>query len=357
MIEAPFRVDPRIARRMAEISGSAGAAVEADVAAILQRLPSDPVDGSVVPSAAAGDIVARHGLDSSMELALLALPVARAKARPPISGYRVAAVGIEAGSGDLVLGANLEFPGTDLGTTVHAEGFVSLRARRRGRALDVLALTEAHPCAHCRQTLIESAGADGLRLIDPLGHVLGLADLYPWAFAPSALGVPPDHPATVRRPAIRLGAGDGSEPGSGGVPAEIAHVLQHAGARAHAPYSNAPSAVALRLREGIVVGAGCVESVAFNPSIEAIQAALVEVAAVRAETGEIADGWLARTPGGSIDPAPRFRAVLQAVAPGAPAHVVDWAGGEPPARGGDEPHARGGADPHARGGAEPPATA
>ena len=331
MIEVPFRADPRIARRMAELSATAGTAVEADVAAIVQGPPSDPVDGSVIPSAAAADLVTRHGLGSPRELALLALGVARTMARPPISGYRVAAVGIEAGTGDLVLGANLEFPGTDLGTTIHAEGFVSLRARRRARTLDVLAVTEAHPCAHCRQTLVESAGAGGLRLIDPLGHDLALADLYPWAFGPWALAVPPDDPATVRRPAIRVGAGNGSEPGPGDVPPEIAQVLQHAGARAHAPYSNAPSAVALRLRDGSVVGAGCVESVAFNPSIEAIQAALVEVAAIGAEPDDIVEGWLARTPGASVDPAPRFRAVLQAVAPGARAQVVGWTG-DPPAQ-------------------------
>jgi hypothetical protein len=72
-----------------------------------------------------------------------------------------------------------------------------------------------------------------------------------------------------------------------------------------------------------------VESVAFNPSIEAIQAALVEVAAVGAEPGDIVEGWLARTPDAGVDPAPRFRAVLQAVAPGARAQVVDWTGDKP----------------------------
>jgi cytidine deaminase len=331
VIDAPLRADPEIARRMASLSASTGAAVEADVAGIVQPRPDEPIDGSVIASAVAADLVARHGLNSAWELALLALPVARTMARPPISGYRVAAVGIESGTGDLLLGANLEFPGTDLGTTVHAEGFVSLRARRRGRTLDVLALTRAHPCAHCRQTLVESAGADGLRLIDPLGHVLTLADLYPWAFGPSALGSPPDDPAAVRLPPMRLDAGTRPTPGPGGVPADVARLLEDVGARAHAPYSNAPSAVALRLRDGGVVGASCVESVAFNPSIEAIQAALVEVAAVRAEPGDIVEGWLMRTTDGKVDPGPRFRAVLQAVAPDARAHVVDWAGGEPPA--------------------------
>lgn len=316
MIDAPFRADPAIARRMDALAARVGAAVEADVASLVGRPLADPTSGSTIPAAAVADLVGRHGLDSARQLALLALPVARALARPPISGYRVAAVGIESGSGDLLLGANLEFPGTELGTTIHAEGFVALRARRRGTTLETLALSEAHPCAHCRQTLIESAGADGLRLIDTLGHVLAITDLYPWAFRPSALGIAPDDPATVRLPGLRVGGGS--------VPPEIARELEAAGAWAHAPYSGAPSAVALRLRDGTMVGAGCVESVAFNPSIEAIQAALVEVAAVRAEPGDIVEGWLARTPGGSVDPAPRFLAVLRAVAPAARAVVLDW---------------------------------
>lgn len=332
MIDVAFRADPEVARRMDALAARVGATAEADITELVQRRPADAIDGSTIPSAAVADLMGRHGLDAAWELALLALPVARTMARPPISGYRVAAVGIESGSGDLVLGANLEFPGTELGTTIHAEGFVSLRARRRGRTLETLALPEAHPCAHCRQTLIESADADGLRLVDTLGHVLAITDLYPWAFRPSALGVAADDPAAVRVPGLRLAAGVAGTAGAGaaaGVPAEIARVLEDAGARAHAPYSLAPSAVALRLRDGTVVGAGCVESVAFNPSIEAIQAALVEVAAVRSDPADIVQGWLARTPGGSVDPGPRFLSVLRAVAPAARAEVLEWGPGIP----------------------------
>jgi len=332
VIDAPSRADPAIARRLAALEAQVGTAVEADVAAWVGRRPARSIDGSTIPAAAVADLVERHGLDTERELALLALPVARAMARPPISGYRVAAVGIEAGSGDLLLGANLEFLGTELGTTIHAEGFVCLRARRRGTTLDTLAVSEAHPCAHCRQALIEAAGADALRLIDPLGNVLALTDLYPWAFRPAALGMAPDDPAAVRRPGLRVATVASAADLGGGVPLQIARELEDAGARAHAPYSGVPSAVALRLRDGTVVGAGCVESVAFNPSIEAIQAALVEVAAVRAEPGDIVEGWLARTPGGSVDPAPRFESVLRAVAPSARAKVVDWAASEQPAR-------------------------
>ena len=292
-------------------------AVAADVRAIVERRASEPLDASVVPAAAAEELVRRHGLGSLEELALLALPAARAMSAAPISGYRIAAVGVETG-GDLVLGANLEFPGTELGTTVHAEGFVPLRVRRRGRRLAVLALGAARPCAHCRQTLAERADAAALQLIDLDGNRRSLDDLYPLTFRPSALGVPEDDGVTVRWPGLAIDAA--------AAPPDIAAALLETGERAHAPYSQAPSAVALRLVDGWVVAAGCVESVAFNPTISAAQAALVELAAARAPGVDVAGAWLAKRAGAAVDPEPGFRALVGAVAPGAGVRVVEWRG-------------------------------
>lgn len=319
MIEAPFRADETVARRMAELSTRVGSAVEAEVHALVEAPGANPLDGSTVNATAVADLVERHGLASERELALLALPVARAMARPPISGYRVGAVGIERESGALVLGANLEVPGADLGSTVHAEGFVAVRARRRSATLETLAVYEAHPCAHCRQTLAESAASDDLGIIDPLGHELGLAELYPWPFQPHALGVEGDRAGAAPWPDLALLADD--------VPADVADLLQEVGSRAHAPYSGAPSAVAFQLRDGRLLAAAAFESVAFNPSITALQAALVELVAARAVPDDIARAWLARTAAGSIDPAPGFRALLAAVAPSAEARVADWRSG------------------------------
>ena len=319
MIDAPFRADEAAARRLSELAATIGdeaeLALDGLVRASIAR-DADPLGASTIPAADVARLVDRFGLTSERELALLALPVAGALADPPISGYRVAAVGIEAETGDLVLGANLEFPGGDLGTTIHAEGFVSLRVRRRGRTLETLAVREAHPCAHCRQTLAEADAADRLEIIDLLGHELTLEELYPWPFRPAALGVEGDRANALTWPGLAF---SGTKP-----PDDIASPLLEAGARAHAPYSGAPSAAVLRLGDGRLASAGCVESVAFNPSITALQAALVEVAATRAATATITDGWLGRTAGGSVDPAPGFRALLAAVAPAAAAHVVDW---------------------------------
>lgn len=318
MIGAAFRGDATVAQRLAGVLEGAGAAVVADVERLVAA-PPEPFGGSTVGADAATELIDRHGLRDARELALLALPVAEALSRPPISGYRVAAVGIEA-TGDLVLGANLEFPGAELGATIHAEGFVALRARRRGHRLATLAVREAHPCAHCRQTLAEAADADALAIVDLLGNVLSLDDLYPWSFRPAALGRGGDAPGATPWPSLALI----DTPGSRIVPPEVASDLLAAGSRAHAPYSGAPSAVVVRLDDGQLHSAACVESVAFNPSVSALQAALVEVAAARAEPSEIVAAWLGRAADGPVDPEPGFRALLRAVAPAAEATVVDW---------------------------------
>jgi cytidine deaminase len=193
---------------------------------------------------------------------------------------------------------------------------VSLRARRRGHTLGTLAVREAHPCAHCRQTLAESAAADRLRLIDTVGNELRLSDLYPWPFRPTALGIDGDLPSRLSWSALGLPAD--------GLPAEVGGALLEAGRHAHAPYSGAPSAVALRTRMGRLASAGCVESVSFNPSISALQAALVEVVAAGEAPSEVVEGWLAATDGGAVDPEAGFRALLRAVAPAAIGHVLRW---------------------------------
>lgn len=315
MSVGPFPVDPRVAPRIDARRAAVGPPLEASLEALLAERRRDPATAETIAAVDVDRLVAAHELESARELALLALPLAARRARPPISGYRVGVVGLD-DAGDLVLGANLEFPGADLGSTIHAEGFASLRARSRGSCLRVLALTEAHPCAHCRQTLVESAGADALEVIDPLGHTLRLWDLYPWAFSPAALGIEPDDPARPAQPALALPSND--------LPATVAEALMAAGRRAHAPYSRCPSAVVMRLRDGRLLAAGCVESVSFNPTITAMQAALVELAAVDPAGEDIEAAWLGRVRDGQVDPEPGARALLAAVAPSIELNVVEW---------------------------------
>jgi cytidine deaminase len=259
-------------------------------------------------------LVREFGLASARELALLALPAAGTLAQPPISGFRVGAVGLTT-SGELLPGGNLEFPGASIHDTVHAEGFVTLGARARGLSLDALAIGEARPCAHCRQVLAEMGWADRLRLIDPFGADVGLWDVYPAAFVPGDLGM---------AAAGVAGADAGSPARPAGVADDAAAALAAAARRAHAPYSGEPAAVAVRTRDGRVFGGAVLESVAFNPTIGPVQDVLVALAAADVPFADVREGWLAVVRDGRVGHEASARALLAAVAPGASLQVTYW---------------------------------
>jgi cytidine deaminase len=317
--------DGGVATRIAGLSAGIG---EAFTRRVLDRA-GVAADRAFVAQPEVADLVAAFGLRSPREAAILALPAAAALADPPISGYRVGAVGLTE-AGELVLGGNLEFSGASIHHTVHAEGFVALRARALGRPLAALAITQARPCAHCRQVLAEMAWADGLRLVDPLGHDLALADLYPWPFTPGDLG--------------RAGAGspDGADGDHGtatgpgepapcelrpdpSLPPAVAAALEAAGRRAHAPYSGEPSAVVIRLGDGRLVGGAVLESVAFNPTIGPLQDALVGLAAAGVASDRAAEVWLGVAAEGRVEHERPVRDLLAAVAPAATLHITYWA--------------------------------
>src|SRR5690606_1093427 len=131
------------------------------------------------------------------------------------------------------------------------------------------ALGEAHPCAHCRQYLSEFAASRDLMLIDPLGHRLTMAELYPWPFDPGYLGEAGYRPGTISRSDLRLAENH--------LPPAIAAALLDAGRRAHAPYSKCPGAAVLSLRDGGHVSGFAIESVAFNPTMGPLQSALIDL--------------------------------------------------------------------------------
>lgn len=109
------------------------------------------------------------------------------------------------------------------------------------------------------------------------------------------------------------------------VPGDIAELLARAGRRAHAPYSRCPAAVVLRLANGQLVAGAPIESVAFNPTIGPLQAALVELIALGRAYADIESAHLAVVAGGLVDQAPGTQALLAAIAPEAPLTVTHWA--------------------------------
>lgn len=279
----------------------------------------DRVTGDArVPGGDVADLIETFGLDAADPVLCAALPAAALLADPPISGYRVGAVGREMPSGDLLLGGNLEFPGSDLGRTIHAEGFVAIRTFLRGTVLDTLAIERARPCAFCRQTLVECAWAPELRLIDPAGHRRSLAELYPWPFVPADLGEPGVVPGATPWPGLAV-----DDPA---VPADVASLLASSGARAHAPYSRAPAAVVLRLRDGRLVAGATIESVAFDPTVGPLGVAIVGLRTGGDGYADIESAWLATPADGVVDDVGPTAGLLAVIAPRARFVATTWTG-------------------------------
>jgi cytidine deaminase len=284
-------------------------------AAVRERVTRD----GRVPAADVADLVATFGLDSVDSVMFGALTPAAGLADAPISSYRVGAVGLEAPSGDLLLGGNLEFPGGDLGHTLHAEGVVAIRSFLRGSMLTSMAIHAARPCAHCRQTLVEFAWADRVRLIDPHGSARTLAELYPWPFVPSDLDEPFADPRSTPWPTLAIHA-DTS------VPRDIADHLTACGRRAHAPYSRCPAAAVLRLRDGRLVAGMTIENVAFNPTVGPMSVAIVALRAGGDAYADIESAWLAAPAEGPVDDVRAAGDLLVAIAPDAPLTATTWTG-------------------------------
>jgi cytidine deaminase len=313
----PFSADPAIRLRQEHLAQAIGTALAADIRGLLSASAprSGGNDGGVLLKQQADALVARYALADVEELMLLALEPAKGFAQPPISSFFVGAVGLERETGNLILGGNMEFPGTHLGYTVHGEGFVMTRAASRGTTISHLAIGEAHPCAHCRQYLSEFAATRDMILIDPLGHRLSMAQLYPWPFDPDYLGEAGYIPGTKTPRA--LAAND--------LPAATAHALLDAAERAHAPYSKCPGAVVFTLSDGSLVSGFAIESVAFNPTMGPLQAALINLAANGHDGGDIASAALATRLDGDVDYRASTIELLGKVAPGTPLTIVGLA--------------------------------
>ena len=195
------------------------------------------------------------------------LPVAAALSVAPVSNFRVGAVA-EGGSGNLYLGANLEFLQHPVKVTVHAEQCAVTNAWHQGETrLKRLFVNEA-PCGHCRQFLKELNAADKMQIVihrssqDDIIHC-SIDDLLPEAFGPADLGIDDYLMSEVNYP---LALEDSSE---------LAQAALEAAKKSHAPVSQSRAGVALQLSSGRIVSGRYGENAAFNPGISAMESALV----------------------------------------------------------------------------------
>jgi cytidine deaminase len=241
----------------------------------------------------------RKSVDELM-IALLAL--ARTYARPPISKYYVGTIA-RGTSGDLYLGANIEFPGHSLGFSVHGEqAALSHAYMHRDSGIAAIAVTAA-PCGHCRQFMHELSPE--IQVLVQGKAPQKLPSLLPAAFGPKDLGVT-DLAFPVREVDLHLPSK---------VTDELTAAAWEAARNSYAPYTKAYSGVAVSTRSGRIFKGSYIENAAYNPSLPPLQAALVPLAFAGQSYEEISDVVLVETEGAAISQKSVAEAAVSVIAP------------------------------------------
>jgi cytidine deaminase len=212
---------------------------------------------------------------------------AKSRACPSVSQFYVGAIAIGQ-SGQAYLGTNLEFLNQPLSQTVHAEQFAIALARHHGEVGITHIVVSEMPCGHCRQFLLELGNlalpltiVQGDRWLD-----LTLQDLLPHPFTLASA----DRGILVSQPAsLRLDEDTGDD--------ELAKEALKAATKAYVPYTRAYSGAAIRVANGTVYVGSAIESAAFNPSLPAMQAALIQLVAGGNDFREIRDVVLVESAG------------------------------------------------------------
>jgi cytidine deaminase len=234
------------------------------------------------------------------------LPAAQALAVAPISGFAVGAV-VRSASGTLYLGANLEFPGLALATSVHAEQAAIANAWAGGETEAVALAVTAAPCGHCRQFLNELA-AGGRLLVFVRGEpATTLAALLPLAFGPADLGVSDRLMQPVSHGLVAAVRGEATD--------QLAAAALAAADSSYAPYGKTYAGVALELADGSIHAGRYAENAAFNPSLPPLQAALAALAMRSIPTAQVRRAALAET-AGPVSQRAATESLLAGVAPG-----------------------------------------
>lgn len=241
------------------------------------------------------------GMDDAT-LAFALLPLAAACARPAISHFHVGAIahGI---SGNLYFGANMEFPGTMLQQTIHAEQSAVTHAWLRGEKQLTAITVNYTPCGHCRQFMNELNSGTDLRIDLPGREPATLGEYLPDAFGPIDLQI------TTRLL---------DEENHGFTPEgdDLSKAAIAAANRAHAPYSQSPSGVALEMKDGTIITGSYAENAAYNPSLPPLQAALNVAYLSGYESADIVRALLAERPDAAITQWESTLAVLRSLACG-----------------------------------------
>jgi len=199
-----------------------------------------------------------------------------------ISLFKVGVCGVDQ-EGNCYMGVNAEFPNTAINTTIHAEQFLVTNVFNHGGTGLLHIYLKASPCGHCRQFLSETVGTELMITVfhDGIFETRELKNLLPFSFGPSDLGVSTrllqperDYDKCIddSRDVLKVAVEEWTKE----APILRTRAVQ-AARKAFAPYTGVHEGCALQLENGVVCTGSSMESAAFNPSLTAVQGALIEV--------------------------------------------------------------------------------
>ncbi|NBI42911.1 cytidine deaminase [[Haemophilus] felis] len=198
---------------------------------------------------------------TAQTLALKLLPIAASYSHAPISQFYVGAIVIGT-SGDFYFGTNVEFIGTNIQQTIHAEQSAISHAWMNNEQGISDVIVNYTPCGHCRQFMNELNCASELRVHLPHSQNNQLSQYLPDAFGPKDLAVThlllDEH-----HNQITYSTGD-----------KLAQIALDVANMAHSPYSQSFIGVGLQTTSGKIFKGSYAENAAFNPSLPALQVAL-----------------------------------------------------------------------------------
>ena len=267
------------------------------------RKTLDKIGEGYLPEDVVENLLEEH--DCTMnELMLMLLPVAKEYAVAPISKFKVGTVALGE-SGNLYFGANQELSEVSLTQVIHSEQSVIANAHRlEETAITKIAITE-RPCGHCRQFLLELDNAKDVEILLTTSLPTKLTDLMPDAFDTSALGVQSGMLEYHEHP-LNFTEGDSDD-----ITEQALVAAQHS----YAPYTKAYAGAALQTKDGQVYAASYLESVAFNPSLGAMQAALASLVMSGHTHEDITDAALVHVRDSVINHVETTKMVLKSVRP------------------------------------------
>ncbi|MBT4525175.1 MAG: cytidine deaminase [Deltaproteobacteria bacterium] len=226
--------------------------------------PDEPFDG-VLSSEIVNNILSLQNIPIT-QLQIILLSVAASYHISPISNYAVGAI-VLGQSGKIYFGSNIEFVHTGLQFTIHAEQCAIINATQHMEKGIKSITVNAPPCGFCRQFINEIKGAEDIEFIVAGNKPKKFKSYLPDAFSGKDLSVDVDilNSSLLNYQFVDQNVDDN----------ELFGAALAAANRSYSPYSRSVSGVAFRMSNDKIIAGSYHESAAFNPTVTAIQSAII----------------------------------------------------------------------------------